>query len=66
MVDAGERITLLQTYLALAEFEKGATPEERLLMLTQVFRHANTGVYDDAAPETPIKPLSELAIRQKT
>lgn len=61
--DAEERVVLAKTYLALRERDKDRAleKEERVIVLNQLFRHAQSGmVKDDAAPQIPLSLLTKI------
>ncbi|HEX3365474.1 DUF6161 domain-containing protein [Phenylobacterium sp.] len=57
-IDAAERATMVQTYLALTN-ENKITDAERILVLAALFRSSEDGlVRDDAAPEFSLAGLA--------
>jgi hypothetical protein len=57
--DADERVTMIQTFLALASDGKIDTEKSLLIILEALFRPASTGVVrDDAAPASPLEMLT--------
>jgi hypothetical protein len=57
--DALERVTLAKTYQAMLSEQADVSEEERKIVITQLFRHAATGVVkDDAAPAHPIEIIT--------
>ena len=60
--DAKERVTMIQTYLALLREEHGLKDDERQLILQTLFRPSATGIVkDDGIPPS----LVEIASRFK-
>lgn len=56
--DARERVTMIQTYLAMLKEQVGPEKDHRLLILQTLFRPASTGIIkDDAAPATWLEIL---------
>jgi uncharacterized protein DUF6161 len=56
--DAGERVVLAKTFLALQASGAEFTKDDKLIVLAQLFRHASTDVAkDDASPPLAIKSL---------
>lgn len=57
--DAAERVTMVQTYLSLSLEGKGFAPEDRSVILQQLFKPASDGlVKDDGAPPSWMEFLS--------
>lgn len=57
--DAAERVTMVQTYLSLSREGQGVAPEDRSVILQQLFKSASDGlVKDDGAPPTVLEWLS--------
>lgn len=57
--DAEERVTMLQTYLSIIREGSEFAPEDKKLILEQLFHPATDGlVKDDAAPPSPLEMLS--------
>lgn len=49
--DADERVTMIQTYLALLKHEQGITDQDKRLMVQTVFRPASSGTFrEDGVP----------------
>jgi hypothetical protein len=60
--DAAERVVMIQTYLAMLEDERQVSPEHRVIVVQQIFRHTPTGVVrDDSAPPTPLATLTNIS-----
>lgn len=58
--DASERVVMAKMYLALLAKEGKLDEAAKIVILTQLFRRAATGlVKDDAAPPIPLKYLTE-------
>ena len=58
-IDAGERVTMLQTYLSIIREGSQFAPEDKKLILERLFHPAADGlVKDDAAPPSPLEMLS--------
>lgn len=52
--DAAERVVISKTFQAMSKHGEPLTAEERAIVLSQMFRHAATGIVkDDAAPNVP-------------
>lgn len=61
-VDAGQRKTMIQTFLALVKDEKsGITSADRLLILQAMFRPTQTSPDDDAPPANLLEIMERLA-----
>jgi hypothetical protein len=59
--DASERMTMVQTYLALIRKGKGPKDEDRQLILQTLFRPASTGIVkDDAVPPSILEWLTRV------
>lgn len=56
-IDAEERVTMVQTYLALMEDKKVPTDEDRKLILQPLFRPASDGIVKDEGPPHPALEL---------
>ncbi len=56
--DAGERVTMILTYLALLREEKGLEHEDRKLILQALFRPSVTGFIKEDGPVSPIEVIS--------
>lgn len=62
--DAAERVTMVQTYLALVRRGQGPKDEDRQLILQTLFRPAVTGIVkDDAAPASVMEWLTRSSGR---
>ena len=58
--DAKERVTMVQTYLALLRRGKITKDDERLILQT-LFRPTSTGIMkDDGVPLTALEAISKL------
>jgi len=55
--DASERVTMVETYLSLAESDKGLPPESRQLILAALFRPGSDGLVKDEGLPSPILEL---------
>lgn len=56
-IDADERVTMVQTYLALMEDKKVPTDEDRKLILQPLFRPASDGIVKDEGLPHPVLEL---------
>ncbi|HEU4458106.1 MAG TPA: DUF6161 domain-containing protein [Methylibium sp.] len=62
--DAGERVTMVKTYLALLESDKMPSDDERKLVLTPLFRPATDGlVKDEGLPHPILEMLTRTGSR---
>ena len=64
--DADERITMIQTYLALLREGSGPRDEERQLILQTLFRPSNTGFIKDEGPTSFHELINRLLTKSKT
>ncbi|MGM0786023.1 MAG: DUF6161 domain-containing protein [Pseudomonadota bacterium] len=51
--DADERVTMIQTYLALLREGKGLDEADRQLILQTLFRPSSTGYFNEEVPHSP-------------
>ena len=58
--DADERITMIQTYLALLREGKGPKDEERQLILQTLFRPSSTGFIKEDGPTGPYENILKM------
>ena len=59
--DAGERIIMITTYLAMLRSNEGLKNEEKQLILQTVFRPSNMGIIkDEASPPTIVDIFAKL------
>lgn len=64
--DADERVTMVQTYLALLREGSGPKEEERQLILQTLFRPATSGYIRDDAPAGLYEMASSALLRTRT
>ena len=63
--DANERVTMIQTYLALLREGSGPAENERQLILQTLFRPSSTGlIKDDGIPSSAFDLLSKTISKQ--
>ena len=63
--DATERITMIQTYLALLREGQGPADDERQLILQTLFRPSSTGlIKDDGVPSSAFELLAKTISKQ--
>ena len=63
--DADERVTMIQTYLALLAEGNGPKDGERQLILQTLFRSSSTGFIKDDGPTTPFETLATKVTSKK-
>ena len=63
--DADERVTMIQTYLALLAEGNGPKDGERQLILQTLFRSSSTGFIKDDGPTTPFETLATKVTNKK-
>lgn len=62
--DADERVTMMQTYLAMLKDGVGPKDNERLVILESLFRHSQSGFIKDDGPSSVYELISKLINRK--
>jgi hypothetical protein len=64
-LEAGERVTMIHTYLALIEEGASGAEDDRSALLATLFRPGSSGLFEGSTKqEMPVETLIRLALRQ--